>query len=115
MARSRPRTCRFTAAGYRNVMRYLGMLPGEPEAVGERLYPVDQFVVHARRGGLLRLKIGIGDEIRQGQEIAEVADLFGEVVERIHAPGDGIARLIWGHKAVNTGDPVVKCWVVGQT
>jgi uncharacterized protein len=100
--------------GIRNVMRHLGMIPGEPDAVGERVEPIDQFVVSTRRGGLLRLKIGIGDRIRTGQEIAEVADLFGEVVERIEAPRDGIARLIWAHKAVNTGDPVVKCWVVPE-
>jgi predicted deacylase len=98
--------------GMRNVMCYLGMIPGEPDATGERVQPTGQFVVSAQRGGLLRLKIGIGDEIRDAQEIAEVCDLFGEVVERIHSPHDGIARLIWAHKAVNTGDPIVKCWVV---
>lgn len=100
--------------GISNVMRHLGMIPGEPDAVGERVEPVDQFVVSARRGGLLRLKIDIGDQIRAGQEIAEVCNLFGEVVERLAAPRDGTARLIWAHKAVNTGDPVVKCWVVPQ-
>jgi predicted deacylase len=95
-------------------MRYLGMIPGEPDAAGERVEPTGQFVVSAQRGGLLRLKIGIGDEIREEQEIAEVCDLFGEVVERIHSPHDGIARLIWAHKAVNTGDPIVKCWIVDR-
>ncbi|HEU0116746.1 MAG TPA: succinylglutamate desuccinylase/aspartoacylase family protein [Thermomicrobiales bacterium] len=98
--------------GIRNVMRQLGMIAGEPEPNPTPLYPVDQFIVSVRRGGLLRLQIGIGDEIRAGQEIADVVNLFGEVVERIHAPRAGIARLIWAHKAVNSGDPVVKCWVV---
>jgi uncharacterized protein len=98
--------------GMRNVMRYLGMIPGEPDAGGERVEPTGQFVVSAQRGGLLRLKVGIGDEIREQQEIAEVCNLFGEVVERLHSPRGGIARLIWAHKAVNTGDPIVKCWVV---
>ncbi len=100
--------------GIRNVMRRLGMIAGEPEERGDRLYPIDQFVVSARRGGLLRLTIEIGDDIRAGQPIAEVCNLFGEIVERIESPRDGIARLIWAHKAVNTGDPVVKCWVVDQ-
>jgi len=27
-------------------------------------------------------------------------------------PGDGIARIIWTHKAVNTGEPLVRCWIV---
>jgi len=98
--------------GIRNVMRHLGMIAGEPEVDGERVLPVDQFTVSTQRGGLLRLAIGIGDEIAEGQEVAQVVDLFGETVERIRAPRAGIARLIWAHKAVNTGDPVVKCWVV---
>ena len=100
--------------GMRNVMRHLGMIPGEPDTASEHVEPTGQFVVSAQRGGLLRLKIGIGEEIAADQEIAEVCDLFGEVVERIHAPRQGIARLIWAHKAVNTGDPVVKCWIVDQ-
>jgi uncharacterized protein len=100
--------------GIRNVMRHLGMIAEEPEVDGERVLPVDQFTVSAQRGGLLRLAIGIGDEIAEGQEVAQVVDLFGETVERIRAPRAGIARLIWAHKAVNTGDPVVKCWVVAE-
>ena len=51
--------------GMRNVMRYLGMIPGEPDTAGEHVEPTGQFVVSAQRGGLLRLKIGIGDEIRE--------------------------------------------------
>ena len=72
--------------GMRNVMRHLGMIPGEPDTASEHVEPTGQFVVSAQRGGLLRLKIGIGDEIEAEQEIAEVCDLFGEVVERIHSP-----------------------------
>ena len=98
--------------GIQNVMRFLKMLPGEPVVRGKRMMATGQFVVGARRGGLLRLAIGIGDEIKKGQKIADVCDVFGNIVEEIVSPADGIARIIWSHKAVNTGDPVVKCWVV---
>jgi hypothetical protein len=27
------------------------------------------------------------------------------------APGSGLAGLIWTHKVVNTGDPVVRYWI----
>src|SRR5829696_605549 len=50
--------------GMKNVMRYLGMVPGELDTVGDRVAPVGQFVVSAKRGGLLRLKIDIGEKIR---------------------------------------------------
>jgi len=98
--------------GIQNVMRFFKMLPGQPVIRGKRMMAVDQFVVAARHGGLLRLAIGIGDEIKKGQEIADVCDVFGDVVEKIVSPADGIARIVWTHKAVNTGDSIVKCWVV---
>lgn len=97
--------------GIRNVMRFLHMIPGEPVVHGERMVATDQFIVDARRGGLLRLAIGIGDEIKKGQVIAEICDVFGEVVEKVVSPRDGLARIIWTPKSVNTGDHIVKCWV----
>jgi predicted deacylase len=98
--------------GIRNVMRFFQMIAGEPATVGPRVMARDQFVVDARRGGLLRLAVTLGAEITKGQEIAQVCNVFGEVVETLVAPRDGIVRLIWTHKAVNTGDPIVKCWEV---
>lgn len=97
--------------GIRNVMRYLGMLEGQPLIAGDRLVAREQFIVSATRGGLLRLEIEIGEQIQAGQEVAEIANVFGDVVERVIAPRGGIARLIWAARAVNTGDPIVKCWV----
>jgi predicted deacylase len=96
--------------GIQNVMRYLGMVPGEPVVRGHQLRALDQFIVSATRGGLVRLKIAIGEEIQRGQEIAEICNVFGEVVEHVRSPKAGIARLIWAYKAINTGEPIVKCW-----
>jgi predicted deacylase len=94
-------------------MRYLGMIDGDPPANGggPKLAARDRTVVRATRAGLLRLKVQIGDEIGAGQEVAEVCNVFGEVVERVRAPGSGIAGLVWAHKVVNTGDPIVRYWV----
>jgi predicted deacylase len=97
--------------GIRNVMRYLGMIEGQPVIEGDRLQAREQFTVNAMHGGLVRLKIEIGESLRTGQEVAEIVNVFGDVVEQVTAPRDGIARLIWAAKAVNTGDPIVKCWV----
>ena len=55
--------------------------------------------------------LAIGDRISKGQEVAEICDVFGEVVERVHATGSGIAGLIWAHKVVSTGDPIVRYWI----
>jgi predicted deacylase len=97
-------------AGIERVMRYLGMVDGGAPSVEPRLAANGRTVVRATRAGLLRLKVGIGDDIAPGQEVAEVCNVFGDVVERVRANGAGIAGLVWAHKVVNTGDPIVRYW-----
>lgn len=94
-----------------NVMRYLGMIDGGPPTNGARIAARDRIVIRATRAGLLRLKVSIGDTIAKGQEIAEICNVFGTVVERLSSPGAGVAGLIWTHKVVNTGDPIVRYWI----
>lgn len=98
--------------GIATVMRYLRMTPGDPPTPGARVSARDRRVVRATRAGLLRLRVAIGDEIVEGQEVAEVCNVFGEVVERVRSSGAGIAGLVWAHKVVNTGDPIVRYWIV---
>jgi uncharacterized protein len=97
--------------GITNVMRFLGMLPGSPVVPAGQLVGTGQFVVQARRGGLLRLSVGIGETVAEGQPVGEIWDLFGDVVETLRAPARGTVRIIWTHKAVNSGDLVLKGWV----
>jgi predicted deacylase len=97
--------------GVRHVMQYLGMINGTPAANGTRVAARDRVVVRAARSGLLRLKVRIGDDVRAGQEVAEICNVFGEIVERVCVAGDGIAGLVWAHKVVNTGDPIVRYWI----
>jgi predicted deacylase len=97
--------------GALHVMRRLGMIDGAPSADAPRLAARDRVVIRAKRSGLLRLTARIGDEIRTGQELGDIRNVFGDVVERVCAPGDGIAGLIWTHKVVNTGDPILRYWI----
>jgi predicted deacylase len=97
--------------GVQNVMRALGMIDGAPAADGPRIAARDRIVVRAGRSGLLHTLVRIGDAIRPGQGVAEIRDVFGDVVERVTTPGAGIAGLIWTHKVVNTGDPIIRYWV----
>jgi len=98
--------------GVTNVMRYVRMIDGTPTAVGGQVSARDRKVVRATRAGLLRLRVKIGDELVAGQEVAEICNVFGEVVETVRSSGAGIAGLVWAHKVVNTGDPIVRYWIV---
>ncbi|HKW09970.1 MAG TPA: succinylglutamate desuccinylase/aspartoacylase family protein [Gemmatimonadaceae bacterium] len=102
---------RVHVEGALNVMRHLGMIAGEASRNGRRIAARDRVVVRATRAGLLRLTARIGDEITAGEQLGEIRDVFGKVVERVCAPGAGIVGLIWTHKVVNTGDPILRYWI----
>jgi len=106
-----PADVRTHFRGITNVMRYLGMVAGDPVVPAGQQLGTDQFVVHARRGGLVRLSATIGQTIAAGETLGEIWDVFGDVVETIMAPARGLVRLVWTRKVVNSGDAVLKCWV----
>lgn len=98
-------------AGIRNIMRYLKMIDGDPVIPAHQLVATERYVTRATRAGLLRLKVAIGEAVEEGQEAAEICDVWGDTVERVKFTRPGITGLIWSHKAVNTGDPIVRCWI----
>lgn len=102
---------RVHVEGARRVMGHLGMIDGQPTTQGKRVAARDRVVIRAKRAGLLRLTARIGDEIEAGEELGEIRDVFGAVIERVCATGSGIVGLIWAHKVVNTGDPILRYWI----
>jgi predicted deacylase len=105
------RDVRVHVEGAGNVMRHLGMIDGSSPPQGRRVAARDRVIVRAKRAGLLRLTAQIGDEIEAGQELGDIRDVFGTVIERVCATGSGIVGLIWAHKVVNTGDPILRYWI----
>jgi len=96
--------------GIRNIMRYLKMINGTPVIPGSQVLATDWHGTRAKRSGLLRLKVAVGDMMAAGQEVADICDVFGRTVEVVRTARPGLAMLVWEHKAVNTGDPIVRCW-----
>jgi len=102
---------RVHLTGIRNVMRYLGMIEGVPSTPRTFQRGIVQFVTRATHPGLVRLKVRIGEHVAAGQEVAEIYDVLGDRVEVVRSQQTGIAGLIWTHKVVNSGDPIVRCWI----
>lgn len=94
--------------GIRNALRSMGMVEGAPEVPEQRVFRTIS-LVHAERGGGLRMKVGLGAEVRSGQPIAEVVDVFGDLVEVVLSPGDGfvLRRMLLG--SISTGAEVA--WI----
>ena len=90
-----------TSAGVRgvlNIMKSFNMIDGSPEPQeGFPVVPgVNRFhgIIRANRGGLIRLLKVPGELIKQGEGLAEIYDLYGDVIEKVKMPVDGY---VWAY------------------
>lgn len=93
--------------GLRNVLRVLGMLPGSPEVRSDdQLIMVRGNWVRAEKAGLFYSDVQLGEEIAKGNVIGHVSNLFGETLENIVSPVDGIVFGLRQVAVANVGDYV---------
>ncbi len=96
-----PRTIGLQHDGVVNLMRILGMLPGEPRAHTPRLVGPRHWSVFAERSGIWRPAVGPSETVRAGQLLGELHDYFGEQLDVFHAPADALVEYIATSPAIN--------------
>jgi uncharacterized protein len=90
--------------GYRNAMRFLGMLPGTPERLPSyRAFP-DVVHVFPSRGGVFTSLVELEEEVKEGQVLATIRNFDGTITERLVSPADGIIIAKWILPMIGTGD-----------
>lgn len=97
--------------GMRNMLRSIGMLEGAAEEIGRKMVITSMTVVRASRGGLLHREVALNENVKQGQLVATIVNLFGEIVEEIRAPHDGPIVRIATFPTVGGGERVVQLGV----
>lgn len=70
-------------------LRHLGMLPGA--VATQPAVRMREFVgIRSTRGGLLFTEASLGAMVKKGNLLARIVDVYGDDVERIVAPADGL-------------------------
>jgi predicted deacylase len=86
-------TAEAGAIALRNVIRHLGIVNDEHEAVhGVVVKTTDghrRRAVFAERGGIVEFTVRPGDDVTRGKRIGRIRDVWGRVVEEVLAPADG--------------------------
>ena len=77
--------------GLANALRHLGMLPGEPSPPRADMRSVGRFVwLRTSTEGWWEAGVPAGAEVAAGSSLGVVCDLFGDVIEDVVAPEDGV-------------------------
>lgn len=94
--------------GLLRVMNHLGMIDEKP------IYPVDKPLetaetvwIRARRGGLFRTAVRLGDRVKKSQNLGIVTDVHGESQGKIVAPKPGLVIGLLENPLVYQGDALI--------
>jgi hypothetical protein len=88
-ASCRPEDVTIFAEGVWNLLRFKGMLPGGLPPRDDAA-PCRGISVVATATGFLRLMHQPGDPVREGERLGTIIDPFGDTLEELRAPQDGI-------------------------
>jgi uncharacterized protein len=95
--------------GVRNVMINMGMLEGEVERNPRQRTFTKFTLAHADEGGALELAVELGDDVVEGQRLADIYDVFGDKIDEVVAPCDGFVQRLMRLGSVNTGAEIA--WI----
>jgi hypothetical protein len=92
-------------------MAVLGMVPRPDGAeVGHRRVPMEashRTWIRARRSGILRLKVKLGQSVTESQTLGVIRDAFGDDKIVVTSPGAGLVIGHTNHPLVHEGDGII--------
>ena len=87
--------------GIANALRHLRMLPGEVTPPRADMRSVRRFAwLRSTEEGWWEPEVRAGDEVRAGSSLGTVRNLFGDVIEPVSAPEDGVVLFLTTSPAV---------------
>jgi predicted deacylase len=91
---------RLGVLGLLNVLRHLKMLPGKVQSLPDLKVPPGRYgrrLVLSDTGGLIHFRKEAGDWVAEGETLAIVRDVYGDVIDEITVPTQGYVRtVLWG-------------------
>jgi predicted deacylase len=93
-------------AGVLNVLRHLRMMPGEPAAPPLRLLIERTQWIRSKTGGILDLRVDLGQPLRRGHPISVNTNPFGREKSLLKAPYAGLVLGLTQLPLVHPGDAV---------
>ena len=93
--------------GCRNVLKHLGVLPGDPQPVKPiRLLRRFEWLFSGQTACWYPA-VELGQRVEEGQPAGVVRDFFGETLEEYRAPASGVVLFLVTSLAINEGDPLL--------
>jgi len=100
--------------GLMSVLRQLKMVTGNPTPRTDQKMLAGLVSVKVVHGGIFITEVKLGAMVKKGQMLGEILDVFGNSVEKITAPTEGVIILTNIPPVVNSGDTLVAISRIGE-
>ena len=94
--------------GLYNTMKYLNIIEGKPQTA-EKYTVVDLLCMHCNHGGIVvpESDFALRKWVLKGKKLMNIIDFFGNTIEEIRAPFDGVIMGVRVYPVVHAGEWVV--------
>ena len=93
----------FHVEGMVNVLRYFGVIPGEPVKVIQHVSP-ERLRLHSEHDGIWYSRVALDQKVSKGCLVGLVSDPFGHELQLVKAPEDGVVSMMRSHYSVRKGE-----------
>lgn len=83
-----------TAEAVQNIMKYLGMIEGKPIEPSGQIKMGAGVAIRAKHGGFFESFVEVGDIVSKNQTIGKIYNVFGETIEEIKSPQNGVILIL---------------------
>jgi len=99
----RQKNIELSTNGILNVMKVVGMLQGEIEQISGQI-DVELQYFHTDNGGIHKIEKNVMERVKEGEVLATITDVFGNIVSEVKAPYDGIVIGFWSVPVILPGE-----------
>ncbi len=89
-----------------NAMKHLGIIDGEPELKAEPVWVKSYEIIRSEYDGLFYPLVHRGHHVQKGELVGYLTDFFGETIQEVKAPFNGIVLYIIATPPMSKGEPM---------
>ena len=94
--------------GNYNILKHLDMIEGEPVMLFESVWVQEYTIIRSEHDeGMFFPLLSRGDHVQEGELVGYLTDYFGNVLQEVNAPYNGIILYIIGTPPMSKGEPMV--------
>jgi len=92
--------------GTTNILKHLRMIEGEPALIFDPVWVTQYTIIQAEKNGLFYPLVHRGQHVQKNELVGYLTDFFGNTIQKVEAPYDGMVLYIIATPPMSQGEPI---------